>query len=197
MSEPETIASLDTPELHLSTINYVQRVMHPQGYVDYCFLDGARNVVVVTMTPDHKAIHDILLLNGKPIPMPMLYRISAYINHADEFPDGPVNADFLSLATTGQPPEHSVFTIDKSDPECVTWFYSEYSENSVSGHIYNATQNILRISCYADGELFEEIIPSRTWKEITNQEEVAAFERDYADKGPLRDIVQPEDQNVL
>lgn len=194
MSEPKTIKALDTPELELSTMNYIQRVMHPCGYVDYCFLDDVRNAMVVTMTPDHKAMHDILL-NDKPIPTPILYKLSAYISHADEFQDGPVNEDFLLLATTGELPRHSVFTVDRTDPKCATWFYSERYQGSALGHIYNLTSNTLKISTYAGGKLFEEIIPSRTWKEITNQEEVAAFERDYADHGPLRDIIQKEDHN--
>lgn len=193
MLTAKTIASLDTPELSLSTLVLAQRVIFPHGYTEYDFVDGSRNSMRIVMTPDHKAIHD-MLLNDEPIPMPEVYRLSAYINHADEFPDGPVNEDFLLLATTGQPPSHSVFTVDEMDPECVTWFYSEHCKNFVSGYIYNASKNDLRISCYADGELFEEFIPVATWKEITNPEEIAAFERRYADRGPLRDIAQPEDQ---
>jgi len=189
MAEPKTIASLDTPELHLSTMRYIQRVLQPQGYIEYGFIDDSRNTMRVVMTPDHKAMQGILL-NDEPIPMPILYKLSAYVNHADEFPDGPVNEDFLLLATTGELPKNSVFTVDRADPELATWFYSEHDLGTALGHIYNLTSNTLKISTYAGEKLFEEIIPPRTWKEITNPEEVAAFERDYADHGPIRDVVR-------
>lgn len=195
---PRRLSDLDLiGHFSVSTMVLAQKVILPEGAAEYGFADAFHNTLRIDM--DTAGEISAIVVNDKLATAEDLQELTEYVDYAKEFPEDRLNFDLLGLLTTGKSPENSVFTVDKSDPsgEVETWFYSFHSQTRPRvdcGSFYNATENDVRIGCRgAYGAVFEESIPARTWIDVSDPLEIAAFERAYAGNGPIAEVPEREE----
>lgn len=183
--------------VELSTLVLAMKTILPDGAAEYGFADEARNTLRIAMNGKDEIA--AIVINDELASMDDLMVLTKYVDYAKDAPDGcidRINFDLLGLITTGRQPEHSVYTVDKRDPETETWFYSFHSKTTPeihSGSFYSPTDNDVRIGCRgAYGRMFEETIPAHTWIDIHDPLEIAAFERAYAGNGPIAEVPEQE-----